>query len=271
MKEFNCLAFVLVFLSCVAKNQPAASYFSPDYIFLQQDIQLMELDPLGNIYLVDGSDRLLKFDTAGQLLFTVVNNNLGRVHNLDVGNPFKILAFYRDQQTLLLYDRTLSEIQRIPLILWGLQDVTAACLSPDNAIWVFNGMNKVLMKMSDKGDPIVTSDPFDIIRPASSRPDFIYDVDHLLLLKEESKPLSLFNDFGNHLRSLEIDDEVFSVSNDVLIINKGSFILLRRIQDGEEIISYPLQDNMVDKRIHFSAHHFYGMDDKGVFIVPVKR
>src|SRR5688572_24447193 len=173
MKRHFHMVWFLLFFACVAKNQPVSHLNAPDYFILRDDIQMMDMDHLGNIYIVDESDRLFKFDTTGQLTYMVVNNNLGHIHSIDVGNPFKIMTFYKDQQTIILYDNTLSEIQRIPLIEWELQDVTAANLSSDNAIWVFDGANKVLMKMSDKGDPVLTSDPFDILNTPTNRPDYI--------------------------------------------------------------------------------------------------
>ena len=128
-------------------------YHAPDYFILAEGIRIAKMDHLGNIYIVDDQNRLSKFDTTGLRMFNVVNNNLGEIHSIDVGNPFKIMTFYRDQQTILLLDNTLSEIQRIRIADWKLQDVTAACLSPDNALWLFDGTNKTLIKMEDSGMP----------------------------------------------------------------------------------------------------------------------
>src|SRR5688572_10600941 len=268
MKTWFYLIIILL-QACVAKNQPAVSLNAPDYFILIKDIQQMEMDPLGHIYLVDDSDRIFKFDTTGQRLFTVVNNNLGRIHSLDVGNPFKIMAFYRDQQTILLFDNTLSEIQRIPLARWNLFDVTAAGLSPDNAIWVFDGSKKVLMKMSAKGEPIITSDPFDIIKPVSQRPDYIFDLDNMLLLKETGQPMALFNDFGNYLQSIPITTDIFSLSGDMIIINEGPSLVLQRIPTGEQINSFVFTHQMAGKKINFSSPQYYAWDDKGIFVVPI--
>ena len=230
----------------------------------------MAIDPLGSLFIVDGSDRLSRFDTTGQLLFNVVNNNLGRIHSIDVGNPFKILIFYRDQQTIILCDNTLSEIQRIALGKWELQDVTAVCLSPDNAIWLFNGLKSVLIKMSDTGEPILISDPFDIIRPPSSRPDFIYDIDHWLLLKEAGQPIAVFDDFGNYLHSLDLEEEYFSVSNDKLVVHKNDSVVLYNVQNSETDITYALQEPWIDKKVYLFGNRFYAFDKKGVFLIREK-
>ncbi len=270
MKYSIGVVILVLLVSCVAKNQPVTSYYSPDYFILNSSIQMMDIDPLGHLYLVDDTDRVSKFDTTGQLQHTVVNNNLGRIHSLDVGNPFKVMVFYRDQQTIILYDRTLSEIQRIPLIQWELQDVTAACLSPDNALWIFNGMNKVLVKLNDKGDPLITSDPFDILRTSSARPDFIYDVDQLMLVKEGGRPIDVFNDFGNYQNSLPIENDFFSISNNTIVTNSGTAFHLYKLPGGEELSSYTLKEKLVDKRVFLFANQFYVFDDQGVFLSPIK-
>lgn len=268
MKFIFLSLFILT--GCVAKNQPGTSLFSRDYLILTDGIQLMEVDPLGNIFLVDATDRLTRFDTTGQQLFNVVNNNLGQIHSIDVGNPFKILIFYRDQQTILICDNTLSEIQRITLGQWGFQDVTAVCLSSDNAVWLFNGLKKELIKMSDTGEPILISDPFDILQPPSSRPDFIYDIDHLLLLKETGQPIAVFNDFGNYLHPLIVEDELFSISNDKLVIHKNGSVSLYNIQKREDDIFYELQQPWIDKKVFLVANQFYVFDNKGVFLITPK-
>lgn len=225
------------------------------------------MDHLGNIYLVDDQNRLSKYDTTGLRTFNVVNNNLGEIHSIDVGNPFKIMSFYRDQQTILLLDNTLSEIQRIRLADWKLQDVTAASLSPDNAIWLFEGTTKTLIKMDDSGMPILTSDPFDIIRPTSARPDYIFDADHFLILKEKQQPMAVFNDFGNYLNSLPFDDDFFTVVNDRVFIYQRPTVMVYSLPTGKESTRYVLKQNWNSTRVLVYGNHFYGADDKGVFIV----
>lgn len=254
-------------LSCVAKNQPVTQYHAPDYFILAEDIEMVEMDHLGNIYIVDQQNRLSKFDTTGLRMFNVVNNNLGGIHSIDVGNPFKIMIFYRDQQTVLLLDNTLSEIQRIRMADWQLQDVTAACLSPDNALWLFDGTTNTLIKMDDAGKPVLTSDPFDIIRPPSARPDFIYDTDNYLILKQENEPIAVFNDFGNYLNPLSFEDEFFTILNDRMVIYRHPTLMVYSLPEGKEMTRYDVKENWTGKRVIMYGNHFYGFDDKGVFIV----
>lgn len=266
MKHAFIWICLFVLMGCVAKNQPlTTSYTSPDYFILNDGIRFFEMDPLGNIYIVDESERISKFDTTGQLMYNVVNNQLGEIHSIDVGNPFKILAFYRDQQHLVLFDNTLSEIQRIPLIEWDLHDVTAANLSPDNAIWLFNGENKVLMKMTDKGDPMTMSDPFDILGTPSARPDFIFDAGQFLLVKEAGKPLAVFDDFGSYIRAFDAGEN-FSISDKEVIYSTPEGYL-RHDLPGNKTIPYYVNADHIDRKVFYHHQRLYAKDEKGIYIL----
>ena len=268
MKYFFLLAITILSQACSTSKHPVANADGTKYLILNSSIRILDFDPLGHIYILDGTDRLSKYDTSGHLLYHVVNNNLGEPHSLDVGNPFKTMIFYRDQQTILLYDRTLSEIQRIHLVDWNLHDVTAACLSPDNAIWVFDGSGKVLIKTNQLGDAIVTSDPFDILKPGSPRPDFIYDVDHWLVLKAINHPIAIFDDFGKYLYTTEFkNNELFSINNHMIIMGLGESIWRYDVSDRFMQAPISMKENIEDKRICQFANQFYVADDHGIYIL----
>ena len=268
MRYSFLLSFGLLYTGCISTHQTTVNLNHPNYFILNSSIRILDIDPLGNLYITDGNDRLSKYDTTGQLLSYAVYNNLGRIHSLDVGNPFKTMLFYRDQQTIVLFDRTLSEIQRIRLSEWGLHDVTAVCLTPDNAIWLFDGLKKVLIKTNQSGDVVLASDPFDIIRPESQRPDLIYDADHLLLLKEEGYPLSVFDDFGKYIYTPDmIENENFSVSDQYVVMSSDSSVVLYDITNRRLMPPMNLKDNLRRKRIYLFANHFYISDDQGVYIL----
>ncbi len=266
MKYILLIFLSISLFSCGTTQQPVASSVPPEYFILLPDIQSLDIDPLGNLYVVDGNDRLTKFDSIGRKIFHIVNNNLGEIHSIDVGNPFKIMMFYRDQQTIILLDRTLSEIQRIHLPEWKTSDVTAACLSPDNAIWIFNGTERTLVKMDGTGNAILTSNPFDIIRPSALRPDFIFDTDYFLLLTQEGKTISLFDDFGQYIRELEGIEPKFSVSGNSIIYRKDSRLFtydLVRSQYLQEInFTQPTSG-----KINAFRDGYYSFDSKGIYIL----
>ncbi len=255
-------------MACAVTKQPAIENSGMKYLILNSSIRIVDFDPLGLVYILDENSQLSKYDTTGQLLSHVVNNNLGEAHSLDVGNPFKTFVFYRDQQTILIYDRTLSEIQRIRLSEWGLHDVTAAGLSPDNAIWVFDGSNHVLVKLDDHGNALLTSDPFDIIGAGSHRPDFIVDMDQYLLLKESNHPISVFDDFGKFLYNADISkDTFFSVSTKYVMTSSGKSIQMYDISERKYATPVFLKENVGENIIYLSGGQWYVVDGKGIYKV----
>ncbi|HUR31561.1 MAG TPA: hypothetical protein VMZ69_09010 [Saprospiraceae bacterium] len=248
----------------MSKKLPQAIYEAPDYFILHKDIRLMELDHLGNLYFVDGLDKLSKYDTTGHVSFNNVNNSLGHVHSIDVGNPFKLMVFYRDQQTIVMLDNTLSEINKIILSNWDLHDITAANLSPDNALWLFDGTKKVLLKMDDTGKSILASDPFDIINPVSARPDFIYDADQYLLLKETGKPIAVFDDFGKYVKALHDVGEHFTFYTHHIVYPNEKGI---RIYDiSEKSIPLDLRNTSIlpGQKVFYTPGVIYRYDEKGI-------
>ena len=268
MKIFFLLMMGFLVFGCGAGKQSVTDSGDKPYFILNPSIRILDFDPLENLYVLDGTDRLSKFDTTGKLLCHVINNNLGEAHSLDTGNPFKIMVFYRDQQTVVLYDRTLSEIQRIRLTDWGLHDVSAACLSPDNAIWVFEGSNRLLMKMNDQGAPILTSDPFDVTQPGTPRPDYIYDTDHFLILKETSHGVSVFDDFGSYLYTTNFEaDDVVSISNNLLLMVSGRAVWNFDISSRQIMGPILVNENIEGKQVYLFANQVFIVDNKGVYNV----
>ncbi|MGB4849580.1 MAG: hypothetical protein WBP41_16775 [Saprospiraceae bacterium] len=268
MKYGFWLMICFVIMACAVTKHPTNENSGMKYLILNPSIRIVDFDPLGHVYILDENDRLSKYDTTGQLLCHVVNNNLGEANSLDVGNPFKTFVFYRDQQTILIYDRTLSEIQRIRLSDWGLHDVTAAGLSPDNAIWVFDGTNRVLVRLDDHGNALLTSDPFDIIGPGSPRPDFIFDMDQYLLLKESNHPISVFDDFGKFLYNADINkDTFFSVSTKYVVTGSGKYIQMYDIAERKYVAPVLLKENVGEKKIYPSGGRYYVVDGKGIYKV----
>lgn len=286
MKYLFFYFFFLLFLPGHIICQSEDNIHSRKYYIRDSTIHLLDIDPLGNFYVADAQNLVSKYDTTGRLLFNVLNINLGRIHSIDAGNPFKILVFYRDHQTIILYDRTLSEMQRISLSDWKFQDVTAVCLSPDNAIWIFDGSKKVLLKVNDSGNPLISSDPFDLIRPPVSRPEKILDAGRFLVLQESRHPVIFFDDFGNYRNALEKINDHITVSGEKIILPSSAGYDLydmaqREYLESPDRHSIPLlvQNDKTDslypmyevKQFNLFGNKIFGRDGYGVFLVKTGK
>ena len=68
--------------------------------------------------------------------------------SIDVSNPMKILAFYKDYNKILFLDNMLApSASSIDLSAIGFDQVTLTCSSHDNGIWVLNSLNFEIVRM----------------------------------------------------------------------------------------------------------------------------
>ena len=116
------------------------------------------IDDLLNIYTLSQTNELTKFDAKGTVLFRYSNNETGRPANIDVSNPLNILLFYPDYQTAITLNRTLTESGKYELFGPDLLEVTAACLSIENKLWIFEASNFRLKLIDERGRTIELSD-----------------------------------------------------------------------------------------------------------------
>ena len=75
----------------------------------------VSVDALQQLYIATAEGELYKYDKTGEILFEYSNDRLGNIGVVDATNPFNILVYYPDLATVILLDRTLSEIKEINL------------------------------------------------------------------------------------------------------------------------------------------------------------
>ena len=64
-------------------------------------------------YIIEENSTVHKLDTNGKITTSFRHPRLGNMDNLDVSNPFKLMAFYDDFQTLVFFDKNLNVLNNI--------------------------------------------------------------------------------------------------------------------------------------------------------------
>ncbi len=85
--------------------------------------------------------KVIKQDTQ---LYYVFSPELGKPTTLQWVKPGVLMAYYKDAQTIVFYDNTLSELYKLPVNSIGMQDVTAVCGGPGRTIWLYDKGKKRL-------------------------------------------------------------------------------------------------------------------------------
>ena len=104
-----------------------------------------------NTYIVSENSTIYKLDTTGKIIANFRHPKLGNIDNLDVSNPFKLMAFYDDFQTLVFFDKNLNILNELNLKSINLTNISAAALFSDNQILIFDDNEKKLKMVDYQG------------------------------------------------------------------------------------------------------------------------
>ncbi len=109
-------------------------------------------------FVLNTSDHFLGYDSFG-FFYTLTNNvftkvaqnetleykniSLGKVTNVDLQNPLKIVLFYEDFNTVVILDNQLNESQKINFSETTIPVLaTAIGIASQNQLWVYNSLNQ---------------------------------------------------------------------------------------------------------------------------------
>ena len=130
LKRFTILGITLTF--CLRSLAQSDSSFYP-FKTIKGDIVAFAADNLDNLYLLNSTDQLKKINADGDSV-AVFNDirKFGKVAQIDVSNPLRVLLYYRAFSTVVILDRLLNVRSSIDLRKQDIFQVQAVCLSYDN-------------------------------------------------------------------------------------------------------------------------------------------
>ena len=230
------LIYCLAQNSCVSQNTILAEANTQHDIkyLIQGDFKILEMDNLGDLYLIDQKNQLSKFNIDGQVKFEFSIKGLGDISSIDVSNPQKILLYFPQYQNIIFLDNTLSEIKRLNLEELNYWDIQGVANSRDNNIWIHDPVNNRLLKINSEGAIQLSSNEVfnsKIEEIGSSR---IYERNNRVFLYYENI-IYEFDSFGQLIQT-------FMLTNQGIQFESESLFFL----DQDQI-------SMMDYQVHFTA------------------
>lgn len=212
----SSLLSLLLLTACGTSRSPAVTDRETPAI---KDIAL---DPLGQLYTVSGQNEITQYLADGSEGFRYNNNTLGELAVVDPSNPFSILLYYPNFQTIVLLDRTLNERGRIVLSKLGLLNIELAALANDNFIWVYDAAAFQLKKLDEQGNIDFTSDRLNLLLGRTPRPNRLIARHNRLLLNDPETGILLFDQFGRLESTLPV-----AQAENLQMINEQTLIYLK--------------------------------------------
>jgi len=139
LKFISCIVTILLLLL-------SSNFELKTTINLKSKAEIFTTDNFENIYIYDNK-LLKKYNVKGKLLSTFRNNTSSKLSNIDVTDPFNILLYYKNSNSIVFLDNNLSKIgNTIKLDKLGFYSVKAVCKSKQIAIWIFDEYENKLLQ-----------------------------------------------------------------------------------------------------------------------------
>lgn len=188
------------------------------------------VDVQGNIYFVTTAAGIRKVDKNGDSV--AVFNELrryGKIHSIDVSNPFRILVYYKNTGTILLLDRLLAVRQVVDLRKLNMPQVRAVRLSYDNNIWLYDELAGRIRKIDENGKLLMESADLRNVFPEPPVFESITDADRSLYLYDITKGWYAFDYYGAFTGRFQLNGwKDAAVAEGLLAGRKGDCLLLSK-------------------------------------------
>lgn len=232
------------------------------------DFVSVEVDVLGNIYLLTTSYQLQKLNPSGDKL-NVFNDvkKYGQPSMIDVRNPLKVIVYYPHFATVVVLNQALAPINSINLRNENIFNVQAVAASYDNYVWIFDEQDFKIKKITDQGKLLLESNDLRMMTndlPAATQ---LIDADNQLFLYDPKKGLYRFDYYGAYVSQLPIKKwKNIVVENHRVFGFVGHSLLIYRLDNMQEQ-AYPLPASIEAYRaIKIANGQMYVLTKKGLEI-----
>lgn len=255
----------LIVLMCTVSTQSRYSY-QINQLKIPFKGKFFTTDALGNVFLANRDNSIVKYDKAGNVKARVNFKIYGEISRLDVSNPFEIYAYYRDQQTVLILDNLLSILSTIDLNDMSTGEISATCRSFDNGLWFFDAGN-MRLKKTDKGLNLKQEGlPFATWTSDKWNPIQMLDNEKHLFILDSTRGVAVFDIFANYYKTINIKGlRDFQVRKNQLYFYQDS--LLQRY-DFTFLNFDTLYKDASCNNIRFDANQLYTWKQDTVYILP---
>ncbi len=176
---------------------------------LKVTADFFEVDALGNVYTIK-NNTLSKFIIEGNA-YKRVNydyNFYGNISSVDVTNPFQLLIYYSDFQTIVSLDKYLAEINKpISIHNFGNVEFELICNSSEGGFWAFEGFSQTLKYYDSFLHESKTSLDFRTLFDETLTPCFMRESNNRLYINTLEGVFFVFDVFANLEKTLSLNIE----------------------------------------------------------------
>lgn len=179
-------------------------------------------DELGNLFYID--DQVI-YRKSGPRIFSFSNVDLGEISQVDASNPFKILLFYKDFNSVLILDNNMNELSE-RLDFTGetqFNNVLFVANSSQNNIWLYADDNKLHLYNYEELAEEVQTQALTFYQEDFRALGLVSTFKNVWIQSEDE--VFRFNEYGNYVEtsSLKGVKRIFPFQKGLICYQNGSF------------------------------------------------
>ena len=226
--KFSLVAFLFVLL--FTTNTP--SVFSQNWKLYKKnaalDCRYFTTDGLNNIYVITSKNEILKYNQDGSFDSRFVSLKMGKLGTVDASNPFKLLLYYPDFQTVQMLDKDLNSLGSFNLNDLGIAQTGGIAMSDDGRTWVYDAAENKLKTVNGDAGRQVQSAVVPFVGSAVSQMVFRGNT---LYVNVPDKGIYLFDRFGKFIKTLDIkNSNYFQVIDNQLFYSQNGQLFRFQLQ-----------------------------------------
>ncbi len=162
------------------------------------------IDNFANIYIIY-YDEIKKYSPAGIFLKAFSNKQNGKIEDMDVTNPLKILVYYRDfQQVMFLDDQLTPTSNIISLENVGYEQTSLICTSVNNSFWLYDKQNNQLLRFDSDLKELVKTGNLKRILDINIKPNYMREHGNYLYLNCPDEGILVFDIYGTFYKTIPV-------------------------------------------------------------------
>ncbi len=206
---------------------------------IAREISFFTTDKLGHAYLVS-RDGLYKYNPQGTEVAAFADKSLGTLSSVDATDALKLMLFSRDFRKVYLLDDRLSIRSQFDLGALGLDQPALICMSRHDGYWVFDALQRRLLKFDTKLNPAGEGELFSH-KLTSLDPDFMVESSQWIFLHDPGHGVLMADRYGTYYKVLrELNARHFQCEGEKLTYFDGEHLVRLDTRSGvSETIPIP--------------------------------
>lgn len=200
-----------------------------------KQLRRFSVDELNNIYLVDKTNGITKYNAEGDSVAFFQQISQGPVGAMDVTDPMRVLVYYPNFLQITVLDRMMAPLSRVDLKALGIQQPTAIAASRDGGFWVYDYLQVKLIKMDRQYKNVAGSNDLRLLLDEVPKFELMFEKDNELWAYDKEKGVFVFNRFGDLINKIALSSATVVLNiqkeQDQLIYTAADLISVYSLRD----------------------------------------